>query len=188
MTERILPDKAYLIPESADRVFEGEIFDVYQWQQQLFDGNYATYEMLKRPDTVYVVAVDDEGKVIVCDEEQAGGIFRKNHLPAGRVDPEDESVLAAAQRELLEETGWTYRDWKLLEVTQPEIKIEWFVYFFLAQNPVNQIEQNLDAGEKIYPKAISFEEAMKHSLPRHLLKFSSAKNPAELEAMAGDYN
>ncbi len=36
------------IPPNAKRVFKGIIFDVYQWQQKMFDGSKETFEMLKR--------------------------------------------------------------------------------------------------------------------------------------------
>lgn len=35
MTERILPANAKLIPPEAECVFQGEIYDVYQWSQKL---------------------------------------------------------------------------------------------------------------------------------------------------------
>lgn len=50
MTKRTLPDNAIMIPEQAGCVFHGEIFDVYQWQQEMFDGSYERFEMLRRPD------------------------------------------------------------------------------------------------------------------------------------------
>ena len=52
MTERVLPKGARLIPPEADRVFRGEIYEVYQWPQKMPDGSVETFEMLRRPDTV----------------------------------------------------------------------------------------------------------------------------------------
>ena len=133
MTERVLPKGARLIPREADCVFRGEIYKVYQWPQKMPDGSVKTFEMLRRPDTVMVIALDQAGDVLVIDEKQPGGIVRKNHLPVGRVDPSDESVLVAAQRELREETGCTFANWRLLDVVQMDKKIEWFTYLFLAK-------------------------------------------------------
>lgn len=47
------------IPINARRVFKGIIFDVYQWEQKMFDGNFKTFEMLKRPNTVEIIAIRD---------------------------------------------------------------------------------------------------------------------------------
>lgn len=61
-----------------------------------------------------VLAVDEaRGRPLVLLERQyryAAGL-RLWELPAGRVDP-GESNLAAAKRELLEETGYTARKWQ----------------------------------------------------------------------------
>jgi len=152
---KILPKNAILIPESAELVFKGEIFDVYQWQQELYDGTFETFEMLKRPDTVTVIAVDGD-EIIVLDEEQPNGIIRRDSLPGGRVDPGEEPV-EAIKRELEEETGCVFNDWKLLSVVQPEKKLEWFKYLYVAFNKTGQFDTKHGAGEKIQVKRISFE-------------------------------
>lgn len=163
MTERILPANANLIPSEAECVFRGVIYDVYQWPQEVEeDGKkvFKTFEMLRRPDTVMIIAVNPDGNVLVNDEQQPGGITRKNHLPVGRVDPDDESVLAAAQRELREETGYEFDDWRLLDVVQLDKKMEWFTYLFVAQNALRRMAQDLDAGEDITVKSIPLTEVI----------------------------
>lgn len=142
-----VPANMKRIPADATRVFQGAIFDVYQWKQQLFDGSTATFEMLKRPDSVHVIAIKDD-KIIMLEQGQPGtGLFYS--FPGGRHDAENESELQAAQRELLEETGMTFSNWKLISAVQPYSKIEAVVYTFLATGFVGQKEQKLDAGEKI---------------------------------------
>lgn len=162
MTERVLPRDARLIPPKADCVFRGEIYEVHQWLQKMPDGSVKTFEMLRRPDTVMVIALDEAGDVLVIDEEQPGGIVRKNHLPVGRVDSSDESVLAAAQRELREETGCTFpdSDWVLLDVVQMEKKIEWFTYLLLVTGALHRAAQHLDAGEDITVKSAPLAEVL----------------------------
>ena len=162
MTERVLPKGARLIPSEADCVFGGEIYKLYQWPQKMPDGSVKTFEMLRRPDTVMVIALDEAGDVLVIDEKQPGGIVRKNHLPVGRVDSSDESVLAAAQRELREETGCTFpdSDWGLLDVVQMEKKIEWFTYLLLATGALHRAAQHLDAGEDITVKSAPLAEVL----------------------------
>lgn len=149
MTERQLPPSAHLVPAQAHRVFQGQIFDVYQWPQPLFDGTTATFEMLKRPDTVVIIGLDDDDTVITQNEQQPGGISRTGGVPVGRVDQTDASVLIAAQREMREETGLEFRNWRLLHVRQPEAKIEWFIHTFVATEVTHRGAQHLDAGERI---------------------------------------
>lgn len=151
---KVLPKKCVLIPEMAKKVFSGQMFDVYQWEQKLFDGSYATFEMLKRPDSMQIIAIK-EGKVIILEDEQPGrGPLLC--LPGGRPEPTDISWEAAARRELLEETGMAFKTWKLVDVSQPVRKIEWFSPVFVATDFESQVDQKLDAGEKIRINMVDF--------------------------------
>jgi ADP-ribose pyrophosphatase len=158
MQRTVLPPKARLIPPEAKMVFKGEIFNVYQWQQKMFDGSSETFEMLKRPDTVVILAVKNN-KIVVLDEEQPS-IPPFIGLPAGRHDKEGETELQAAQRELAEETGMHFKTWRLLAVNQPVSKIEWFVYVYLATDFDKEVPQKLDVGERVIPKLVSYEELL----------------------------
>ena len=151
-----VPSEILTIPENAELVFSGKIFDVYQWPQQLFDGTTETFEMLSRKDTVKIIAIKDDKVVITCQKQPRKDWFYD--LPGGRNDNPEENELAAAKREMLEETGMTFRTWKLVEVRQPFMKLDWLVYTFIATDFIAQEPQKLDAGEQIKVKEISFEE------------------------------
>jgi ADP-ribose pyrophosphatase len=114
------------IPEGAQRVFKGVIFDVYQWEQELFNGTKTTFEKLRRPDTVVVFPVLDDGRIVLTEQRQPG---KEQFIGAtgGRVD-EGEDILAAAKRELLEESGYEAKEYVLWFSTQPSSKIDWTVY------------------------------------------------------------
>ncbi|CAN5397244.1 hypothetical protein BH10PAT4_BH10PAT4_5320 [soil metagenome] len=156
MTDRQLPENAHMIPENAQLVFKGKIFDVYQWEQEMFDGSFHTFEMLRRPDTALVIPIVDD-HIIVLDEEQPGKPIEYDRLVGGRVE-EGESPLEAAKRELREEIGMEFSDWVLLEVKQPALKLEWFVYVYVAVKKTRQVETNHEVGEKITIKELSFDE------------------------------
>lgn len=154
----IIPQNAKLISERAEKVFQGKIFDVYQWQQELFDGSHATFEMLRRPDTVNVLAVKD-GKLVLIKQQQPGSAEFYG-IPGGRHDNPRETELEAAKREMLEETGMTFKNWRLIWATQPFGKMEWFVYLFLATDFESQTVQKLDAGEKISVELMALDEVI----------------------------
>lgn len=154
--KKLVPHDAILIPDSAECVFRGEIFDVYQWPQPLFDGSVATFEMLKRPDTVIIIGIVDDKIVVLEDDQPHRGLYRS--FPGGRVD-DGEDILAAAQREMREESGYSFAQWKLLDVQQPQVKIEWFVYVYLAWQVVEHGRPQTDAGEKISVSLAPYDAA-----------------------------
>ena len=162
---KYIPEWASLTPKEAERVFSGEIYDVYQWPQELYDGSMATFEMLSRPDTVKIIAVltpeeqsqlknvvklttSSEDRVVITKQKQPRKDWFYDY-PGGRVDEGDTDELAGAKRELLEEAGLEFANWKLVDVKQPFNKIDWLVYTFVASGLVRQTEQHLDAGEII---------------------------------------
>jgi 8-oxo-dGTP pyrophosphatase MutT (NUDIX family) len=155
--KKVIPEDSVLIPDQAERVFKGQIFDVYQWPQPFFDGSMGTFEMLKRPDTVSVIGLVEGDKILVIDDEQPYTGLRRS-FPGGRVDETDESIIAAAQREMLEETGYSFKSWRLIKVWQPHTKLEWFVHILLAWGPAGKQAPRPDPGEKITVKELPFED------------------------------
>jgi len=150
------PKSSQPIPDDAKRVFKGVIFDVYQWEQELFDGTKTTFEKLRRPDTVVVFPVLPDGKIILTEQEQPG---KDPFIGAtgGRVD-EGEDTLAAAKRELLEESGYEAEEFILWDAQYPTSKIDWVVYTFIAKGLKKVADLDLDAGEKIKLKPVTFDE------------------------------
>lgn len=90
------PKSKQPMPENAKRVFKGVVFDVYQWEQELYDGSKATFEKLKRPDTVVVFPVLPDGKILLTEQEQPGKDPFIGGL-GGRMD-EGEDMLETAKR------------------------------------------------------------------------------------------
>jgi 8-oxo-dGTP pyrophosphatase MutT (NUDIX family) len=154
----IVPRGARQIPENAERVFKGIMYDVYHWPQKLYDGTIATFEMLRRQDSVKVLAIKD-GKIIVLKEEQPG-IPSNFALPGGRHDVESETELQCAQREVKEETGLIFKSWKLVDAAQLSIEIDWCTYLFVATDPAGQQDAHHDAGEKIEIHALTYDEVI----------------------------
>lgn len=154
--KKTVPIDAVLIPGHAKKVFSGVIYDVYQWEQEEYDGSKKTYEMLRRPDSAMVIPVVDN-KLLLLDETQPvrGRLFT---FPGGKVDSGDQSVLDGVKRELVEETGYTFHNWKLLNVVQRVSKMEWFIYIYLAWSVENKIDTNHEVGEIINPTLVPFDE------------------------------
>lgn len=148
-----------LLPKGAKRVFRGKIFTIYQWPQRMYDGTRETFEMLTRPDTVEVIAVVGN-RIVLQFQRQPHRPEGFLSLPGGRVDP-GETPLAAAKRELLEETGYASRDWCVWKRLQPAFKIVWTDHFFIARDCRRIAEPHLDAGEKIKLTLIALDEFLR---------------------------
>ena len=144
------------IPENAQKVFDGIIFDIYQWQQEQFDGTFKTFEKAKRPDTVVVFPVLNDGKIILTKQEQPG---RGSFIAAtGGMMDRGEDVLSAAKRELLEESGYEADEFILWDAQHPASKIDYVVYTFIAKGLKKVSELKLDSGERIELMPVTLDE------------------------------
>ena len=143
------------IPTNATRAFKGILYDVYHFEQTMFDGSTKTFEMLKRKPSVQVIPIKD-GKVVMALEEQPGSKEFATFIGGGCEEEED--PIAAAKRELLEETGFESNDWELLFTLKIPGRIEWDIHFYAARACKKVQDPKLDSGEKIKLLELSFEE------------------------------
>lgn len=112
-----LPDEKATILESK-LAYQGKVFSVYTEQVREPNGVEATRDIVRHNGSVVVLAVDEttnpDDPLVVIERQfrhAADGYLLE--LPAGRVEP-GEDVLAAAKRELIEETGYRARNWTRL--------------------------------------------------------------------------
>ncbi len=177
------------IPKDAKKVFDGILFDVYQWQQKMYDGTLKTFESLKRKsDTVNVYPVTNEGKIVLTSQSQPGmGVF--TGCLGGRMNL-NEDPLTAAKRELLEESGYKAREWKLWFTVQPAEKMDWAVYTFIARDLEKVDVPRPGNGEKITLVKYSFDRFLKLVAKEEyrdkevsLKVFEIYNNPGEIERL-----
>ena len=145
------------IPPEAKSVFKGKIFEVFQWEQKMFDGSTVTFERLRRPNTVQVIAV--EGDAIFLLKEKQPDTEYYLTLPGGRAEI-GEDPLEACKRELLEEIGYTSGKWELFFEDDPVGKMEWTIYTYIARDCVKAQEPHLDGGEAIELLSVSFDHLL----------------------------
>lgn len=141
------PLRKQQLPSSARLVFKGILFEVWQWEQILFNGRKTVFESLRRPDTVLILPVLSDGRVILAEEKQPGMPSMLQAL-GGRIEP-GESPEQAARRELLEESGYSAETFMLWDAWQPVSKIDWAVYLFVARDLTAAGKPVLDPGEAI---------------------------------------
>jgi ADP-ribose pyrophosphatase len=117
---------------SSERKFDGRIASVRVDEVVMPGGGTAKREVVEHGGAVAVVALDNAGPLdqaadfeVVDAQESADVVIlieqyrhpmgrRLWELPAGLLDVEDEPALAAAKRELFEETGYAAEHWSVL--------------------------------------------------------------------------
>ncbi len=77
------------------------------------DGSEGVYNVVECGESVFIVPLDEDGKVVLIKQFRYTTQREGWELPAGSIG-KGEDALAAARRELKEETGYTADDWKEL--------------------------------------------------------------------------
>ena len=98
------------------------------------DKNYAERTVVSHPGAVAVVALDEANQVLMIRQYRHPVGYQLWEIPAGLRDIDGEPLLATAQRELREETGYQAREWHVLidNFTSPGFSTE-RVRIFLAR-------------------------------------------------------
>ena len=105
----------------------------------------APFYCLVGPDNVLVIPVDDQGRVMMIRQFRPARRIFTLEFPAGAIDP-GETPLAAAQREMGEETGFSAREWVPITVSGVASNRESAVCHIFAAFGLTQDESPPEAG------------------------------------------
>lgn len=97
-----------------DEVFAGYIIRVAVGEFEAPDGTRFTRDVVHHPGAVGVVAVDDDGSVVLVRQYRAVVDTDLLEVPAGVRDKPGEPPLETAKRELVEEVGLEADEWSPL--------------------------------------------------------------------------
>jgi ADP-ribose pyrophosphatase len=143
-----------------EQVFDGNLLKVYRDDVRLPDGSAGQREYIKHPGAVAIVALFEDGSILL--ERQ----FRYPHhkvfieVPAGKLEP-NEPHLQTAKRELLEETGYTADEWKHLTTIHTAIAYtNEAIDLFVARKLKKAGAAQLDAGEFVETLVVPFDQAI----------------------------
>lgn len=107
---------------------------------------------------VTIFALTPRDEVVLLRQYRYGLDAVIVELPAGSIDA-GESPLACAQRELLEETGYTAPQWEaLMAVPAEPVRSNSIMHLFLARGAEQTGVQSLDPTETIEPFTVSLDE------------------------------
>ena len=94
--------------------FSGNVITVRVDDVRMSDGRVARREIVAHPGAVGIVALDDDENVVLVNQYRSPIRQRLDELPAGLLDVDGESAVAAAQRELAEEAALVADQWHTL--------------------------------------------------------------------------
>ena len=160
---RIRPGKpAALI--SSRTVYQGPLFRIDKEEISEPQAGIVTRDIVRHGGSVVILAIDDAKKrdpLIVLERQyrRAAGQFLYE-VPAGKIDP-NEHRLAAAKRELAEETGFRAKEWtKLVRYyASPGFLAEW-MQVFLAEG-LTPGPTSFDEDERLEVMLVPFSELLR---------------------------
>lgn len=90
---------------NTNKIFEGKIINLRVDEVKLPNGKVTTREIVEHPGGVSIVAVNEEGKILLVKQYRKPAEESLLEIPAGKLE-KGEDPLICAKRELLEETGY----------------------------------------------------------------------------------
>lgn len=143
-------------------VHNGKIIDYYQDTIKLPSGNETLYDFIKHKGAAAMVAVREDGRLLMVRQWRNAIDRYTLEIPAGGLNSIDEPTKEAAIRELKEETGY------IAEKVQFLLRIYTTVAFcsegidiYLATGLKRRESQHLDEDEFVDVDAYSLEELVR---------------------------
>ncbi|WP_406287883.1 NUDIX domain-containing protein [Embleya sp. NBC_00896] len=105
--------EAWPVAES-ETPFKGRVWSMRSEVVEMPDGSSARRDYLAHPGAVGIVALDEQGRLLVLRQYRHPVRHKLWEIPAGLLDVPGENPLHAAQRELFEEAHYEARVWNVL--------------------------------------------------------------------------
>lgn len=165
MTEKSLHDlpsgDAHLKEECIDTqdLYDGIFLKMKRDTVRLPDGGEGVREYLTHPGAVAIVAMLDDGRILLERQYRYPVARVCTEIPAGKLDL-GEDPLICAQRELHEETGYTATSWSYIRRIHPVISYSTeFIDIYLAEG-LTKGQRHLDDEEFLDVFAASLDELL----------------------------
>jgi ADP-ribose pyrophosphatase len=143
----------------SELMYDGNFIQVRKDNVLLPDGAVSSREYINHPGAVAVLALLDNGNLVMERQYRYAPQREFIELPAGKID-HGEDILACAKRELLEETGYVASEWIHLTTAWPCIGYaDERMEYFLARELTHQ-GSTLDDGEFLEVFELSLQEAI----------------------------
>ena len=113
MSESLSDERVEVEIVDTELVYEGRVWDVRSYTFRYGEGEIVR-QYVDHPGAAAVVAVDDEGRVLLIQQYRHPIRRRDWEIPAGLLDVEGEEPLETARRELAEEVDLEAERWESL--------------------------------------------------------------------------
>lgn len=141
-------------------IYQNRIFRLDRENVTLDNDATVNFDLIRHPGAAAMLAMPNEHTVILIRQYRHPIGEYIWEIPAGTLDP-GENPLDCAERELIEETGFSARKWqKLGEITPVPGYSDERIHLFLGTE-LSPAAQNLDHGEILHVHHIGFDEAIK---------------------------
>lgn len=157
----LAPDDEHLAEKkiSGEGVYDGIFLKMKRDTVSLPDGQHAVREYLEHPGAVAILAVLDDGRVLLERQYRYPIAQAVIEIPAGKLNAGEDPLLCA-QRELQEETGYTAKQWRKIRRIHPVISYSTeFIDIYLAEG-LSPGPARLDEEEFLDVFAASLEELL----------------------------
>lgn len=146
------------VQTASEKIYDGVILHVYKDTVTLPNGKPAGRELIRHVGAVGIVPMTEDGKVYIERQYRYPLDAVISEIPAGKLDSKDEDRLAAAKRELKEETGITADEWTDLGIYYPAAAYtDEKITLYLARG-LHFGEQKLDDDEFLNIEAVPLGE------------------------------
>jgi ADP-ribose pyrophosphatase len=131
---------------SGAHVYSGALLDVRRDDVRLPDGTQGVREYIVHRGAVLMIPVHDDGRLVAVRQFRYPQNRAFIEFPAGKLDA-GETALATAQRELIEEAGYSAAHWTRLGVIHPVISYSTEAIDIYVARSLTHVGAKLDAGE-----------------------------------------
>ncbi|MGB8963818.1 MAG: NUDIX hydrolase, partial [Pseudonocardiaceae bacterium] len=99
---------------ASETLYVGRVLALRLDQVVMPGGHPAQREIVEHLGAVVILPLHDDASVVMIDQYRHAVARRMRELPAGLLDAPEEDPVTTARRELVEEVGYTARDWSVL--------------------------------------------------------------------------
>lgn len=125
------------------------------------DGNPGIYGVIEIPPSVVVLALDDEGRIVLVGQWRYTREKYSWELPLGGAHPGETDMQAVAARELREETGVEAAEWRFLGTIEACIGVTTDTQWIYLATDLKKLASTPDPEERLEIRWVALDEAVK---------------------------